>query len=137
MKVIALSDLHGHLPAIPACDLLIVAGDVCPVNDHTVDRQVRWLRGPFSDWLNSAPAELAFGIAGNHDFALRETEVGLDLPWLYLCDNGMDYCGLKVYGSPWTPTFGSWAFMEDDAKLAERSTACGPGRGHCGTGYCN
>src|SRR5262249_37371286 len=52
MKIVALADLHGYLPsAIPACDLLLLAGDLTPVQNHAPAFQAQWLDGPFRAWL--------------------------------------------------------------------------------------
>ena len=119
MRIIAISDLHGFLPVLDKdADLLIVAGDVCPVVDHSLPRQEEWLRGPFTDWLNDAPVEKVIGVAGNHDFALERID-GLpqDLPWTYL-DNGVCSAGgLWVWGTPLSGQFGKWAFMRNEEDL--------------------
>ena len=31
----------------------------------------------------------------------------------YLCDSGLEFEGLKIWGSPYTPTFGKWNFMRN------------------------
>jgi len=118
VRVAAISDLHGFLPDIPACDVLLVAGDICPVEDHALGYQRRWLEGPFSGWLRGLDAGTIVGIAGNHDFiAEADPELMRGLPWTYLCDETVDAGGLRIHGSPWTPTFMEWAFMQDDADL--------------------
>ena len=88
MRVIALSDIHGYLgKSVDPCDLLIVAGDVCPVDDHAKHTQRNWLKDEFTDWLNAQPAEEIIGIGGDHDFIMQEEPwVPNDLPWAYLRD---------------------------------------------------
>jgi Icc-related predicted phosphoesterase len=118
VRVAATSDLHGSLPEIPSCDLLVIAGDLCPVEDHALDFQRRWLEGPFSEWLGGLDAGSVVGIAGNHDFvAEADPELMRGLPWTYLCDETVDLDPLRIHGSPWTPTFMEWAFMKDEADL--------------------
>ena len=58
MRIVAISDLHGNLPAVPPCDLLVVGGDICPDRyDSEIDarldpsQQERWLHEPFAEWV--------------------------------------------------------------------------------------
>jgi predicted phosphohydrolase len=121
VRVVAVSDLHGWLPSIPPCDLLLLAGDLCPLADHSDAAQRAFLAGPFRDWLEGVPAGAIAAVAGNHDLILaREPELLDPLPLTYLCDGEAVVAGLRIWGSPYAVTFGDWAFMEGDAELEER-----------------
>lgn len=120
MRIAALADLHGHLPDTPACDVLVIAGDVTPTTDHDSAFQARWLRDTFAPWLERQPAGAAVGIAGNHDFVFeRAPELVPDLPWTYLEDSGATIGGVSFWGSPWTPWFFGWAFNAPEGDLDE------------------
>jgi predicted phosphodiesterase len=124
VRVVAVSDLHGQLPTIPSCDLLLLAGDLCPLADHADDAQRAYLEGPFADWLEHAPADAIVGVAGNHDLiAEREPALLAGLPWSYLLDAETEVAGLRIWGSPFAVTYGDWAFMESEAALERRFTA--------------
>jgi len=118
LRLAAISDLHGFLPEIAPCDVLLIAGDVCPVEDHDLDFQRRWLHGPFAAWLRGLDAGEIVGVAGNHDFvAQADPDVMRSLPWTYLCDESVEIDGVRIHGSPWTATFMEWAFMQDEEDL--------------------
>jgi hypothetical protein len=121
VRVTAASDLHGQLPSVPPCDLLLLAGDLCPLSDHSDDAQRAFFEGPFSDWLAAVPAGTIVAVAGNHDLILeREPALARALPWTYLCDGGAEAAGLRIWGSPYAVTYGDWAFMESDDALEAR-----------------
>jgi len=113
MKIIAMSDLHGILPdEVPACDLLLLAGDLCPIENHTLLFQRDWLDREFRRWLERQPALKIIGVAGNHDLIFEHAPelVPRDLPWTYLQDSGSTCAGFKIWGTPWQPWFFDWAF---------------------------
>jgi Icc-related predicted phosphoesterase len=112
MKLLAISDLHGFLPDVPPCDLLLIAGDITPVRDHSIAHQAEWLDTTFRFWLESVPARKIVGVAGNHDFIFQEAphRVPRDLRWTYLQDSGTEWEGLRFWGTPWQPWFYDWAF---------------------------
>ena len=62
MRIVALSDQHGFLPDVPPCDLLIVAGDVCPdrfgpfMAVHDPYQQQAWFDRTVRPWLAATPA---------------------------------------------------------------------------------
>jgi predicted phosphohydrolase len=102
----------------------MLAGDLCPLADHSDAAQRAFLEGPFADWLEQVPAAATVGIAGNHDLVLeRQPEVASSLPWTYLCDREVEAADLRIWGSPYAVTYGDWAFMEPDESLESRFAA--------------
>jgi predicted phosphodiesterase len=119
MRICCTSDLHGHLPDVEPCDLLLIGGDLCPV--HSVVEQAVWLQARFAPWLRRQPARSIVGVAGNHDFIFqRAPELVPSLPWTYLQDSGTEVDGLKAWGSPHQLPFYDWAFNLPEAELAKR-----------------
>tara|TARA_R110000822_G_scaffold68435_7_gene166515 strand:+ start:8955 stop:9662 length:708 start_codon:yes stop_codon:yes gene_type:complete len=136
MKIFALSDLHGKLPTheslnIKDCDVLCIAGDICP--DFRVSggyEQKQWLKTNFVPWaeifITDGMVKDVVFIGGNHDWYLEEIfetdqEAGFrkTLPEHihYLRDDFVVIDGKKFYGTPWTPEFYNWAFMEYEGEL--------------------
>ena len=123
MKIVAVSDLHGILPEIPPCDLLLIAGDICPTGNHKPPFQAEWLDTVFRRWLESLRhVGKVIGIAGNHDFIFQNAPhlVPAGLNWIYLQDSLTEYAGLRIWGTPWQPWFHDWAFNGTPELLKEK-----------------
>lgn len=124
LTIACVSDLHGvAYPEVPPCDILLIAGDVesASIEPHDYEWQRQHLWGPFSRWLERAPAKHIVGVAGNHDFlALYKSDLYRDLSWHYLCDETIELEGLVIHGSPWTLPFRDWAFMLEEEELAKK-----------------
>jgi hypothetical protein len=127
MRLVAVSDLHGYLPEIPACDLLIVAGDVCPdrfSGGYARERpelQGNWICRVFFPWLAGVPAARCVVTWGNHDWVgmspEQSTRLRTDAPGnvtilvdalMTLPDGGSL---MSIWASPWSNLFMQWAFM--------------------------
>lgn len=115
VKVVALSDTHNRFPEVPNGALLIHAGDA------TMTGTLREMK-TFVEWMESLPHTYKVFVAGNHDF-LMEGPVGRALVEsagiIYLQDEGTLIEGLSIWGSPWTPRFGNWAFMKPQEAMEE------------------
>lgn len=119
MKICCLSDLHGYLPEVPDCDLLLLGGDYCRNHNNT-----DWYKNELNDWLKNIAVgsdTKIVGVAGNHDFAFQHFPNLPDLlNWDYLRDSDTTFNGLKIWGSPWQKRFFDWAFNLDEWDLAAR-----------------
>lgn len=117
MRVCCLSDLHGNLIDVPECDLLILAGDLC--RNH---RDYFWYNTVLKPWIDETAKRCKIvGVAGNHDFIFQfATHLIPQMEWVYLQDSGIEWNGLKIWGSPWQLRFFDWAFNLDEEDLKKR-----------------
>lgn len=122
MKICAISDLHGNLPSVPACDLLIIGGDICPVYNHKPLFQAHWLRDEFSLWLEDLPVDNVVAIWGNHDYIGESKFAHLtpSLDWKLLTDTETTIDTISFWGSPWQLRFFDWAFNLDEDDLSRK-----------------
>jgi Icc-related predicted phosphoesterase len=109
MLMDCISDLHGFKPELPGGDLLIICGDLTARNKREEYNQ-------FNLWLSLLSYRCKIVIGGNHDGMLERKQVviGNESEAIhYLCNSGFEFEGLKIWGSPYTPKFGQWYFMEN------------------------
>ena len=108
-KIVAISDTHNHHRSltIPHGDILIHAGDYSNSGSReaTID---------FLDWLEALPHPHKILIAGNHDFFAERDRKGfralVPKNICYLENESVTIENIKIWGSPFTPYFGGWAF---------------------------
>jgi Icc-related predicted phosphoesterase len=133
MRIAAMADLHGYLPEIPECDVLVIAGDIFP-DLYPVPRRIdaKWAREDpyvqgkfmgekFVPWLRAAQHRFKYAIGtwGNHDWAGADPAKYLPPfePLRLLTDKGLKHFDKMFWCTPWTPIFMDWAFMKTDPDL--------------------
>jgi len=119
-KIVAISDTHGkeYLIDLPLGDILIYAGDFNILDEMSLTHA--------NLWFAEQDFRYKIYVAGNHDEYLQK--IGKDevkrifTNVIYLEDEMVDIDGLRIYGSPWSPTFGHWAFMKPRRSVDLKAT---------------
>ena len=121
MAIVCISDTHNTQPTVPEGDILIHAGDL------TQSGSLKELQAALT-WLHTLPHPTKIVIAGNHELLLDsacDNSSGLaasertQLNWgdiIYLENSEITITHptgrqLRVYGSPYSPRHGNWAFQ--------------------------
>jgi Icc-related predicted phosphoesterase len=94
--------LHKSLSGIPGGHILVHAGDVCHMG------RSRAAIADFNAWLGDLPHTLKVLVPGNHDVPLAEDVSSRELLTnaVLLIDEGIEFEGLRLWGSPVLPLCG-------------------------------
>jgi Icc-related predicted phosphoesterase len=111
-----ISDTHkNHRQlTIPACDILIHAGDFCSFQQGDAETLE-----DVDIWFAESPAKQVVCIGGNHDFMLQSREFRFSQA-IFLEDSAVELEGLSIYGSPWVPELSGFAYFADQEMLVEK-----------------
>lgn len=120
-KIWHFSDTHTYheLLKVPECDISICSGDVTNPRDKDVNAK-EYLE--FLDWYGQQTIGYRILIGGNHDTSLESKRIREEdftsRGIIYLHDEEVVINGLKIWGSPYTPTFGvGWSFNKSRDKI--------------------
>ncbi len=111
-----ISDTHTRHQEISlkGGDILVHCGDFMTSGDDIYELI------SFLDWFEKQEYKHKIFIAGNHEKIFHSSPEIIKLVLteypdiVYLEDSSIRLDNINFYGTPWTPKFGSWAFMLDD-----------------------
>ena len=127
-----MSDLHGYLPEIDKCDLVLICGDIVSLRSQRYPKSCKkWYTGVFQPWIDSLPCDKVLFIPGNHEVGVeghddeykklfgpyKKATILIHEPYEYLSDDGTFY---KIFGTPYCKVFGNWAYMRPNSDLKEK-----------------
>jgi Icc-related predicted phosphoesterase len=121
MRIWHISDTHTfhELLTVPEnVDMVIFSGD-CSNPRESLVNSFEVLK--FLKWFGELPIKHKIFVAGNHDTSI-ERKIIFDLDFgdniIHLWDSEITIEGFKIWGSPYTPSFGiGWAFNKDRSKI--------------------
>ena len=124
MKIWHISDTHtyhGLLDTPENIDMVIHSGDATnPKDPYLSEDEMQ----NFIYWYSLLPIKHKVFVAGNHDVCIERNFIKKDdferAGIIYLENDFVEIEGIKIWGSPVTPTFGDgWAFNKNRAKTHE------------------
>ena len=128
MKIKILSDTHANHLDEPQdeVDMLIHCGDATNYRAEFANEKEWWY---FWEWWKGYPAKYKVYVPGNHDSFLDSTagrrfikeinKESVTTGLFILVNTSVEIKGIKIFGSPYTPTFGQWSFMRNRDKIGK------------------
>lgn len=123
VNILHISDTHGKHKNIKLrdqpVDIVIFSGDCSNYKDPYFNEKEVF---KFIDWFGALPYKEKIFVAGNHDTSIEHGLVPLEAfknaGITYLHNESYSTHGLNIWGSPYTPAFGTgWAFNLIDEHL--------------------
>lgn len=122
MKIQVISDthtFHKKMSVDPTADMILHMGDE---TNHPRNSSNYWEFVKFIEWFGRLPIEHKLLVPGNHSAFISTNiplardiaaEAGVEI----LINQLVSIDGVSIYGSPYTPPFGSWYFMAEEERL--------------------
>jgi len=124
MKLWHISDTHGlheQLPVPNDVEVVVHSGDASNnKNPYINEKEFR----NFLAWFSNLSIPHKIFVPGNHETSfernlVRKDEL-IDLGITPLVDSGTEISGIKIWGSPWVPRYGEWAWMVGRGSLNKK-----------------
>lgn len=132
IKICAVSDLHGDLPKLQPCELVLICGDSVPLAVQGSSKKTyKWFSEVFKKWATKLPCDKVLFIAGNHELhfpnhygSYKELFPNMEKV-TYLCNEEYSHVGsdgniYRIFGTPYCKIFGDWAFMLPEQELRDK-----------------